>query len=185
LQQSKVDASKVANERILADLADALARGLITQADYQRRVVALLQDQGIEYQEAGELLGVAFADGFLANLKDMLKQAQLLVKAGLPGSPFGGDVVDPAKQVRSELADARKKLADDRREFAKKTSAGGTKITAAEQRKLDADAKTVKKLQDLLTAMSRIATVTINIGGVQDPDALLEQLGVLASQVNR
>lgn len=175
---AKEDAQKTSDERILADLADALNRGLITQKTYQQRVTALLKSQGVTYSAAGKALGLAFADGFLAELQDMLKQANAVVQVGLPGSGLNTQVTSPLDAIRQGVRDARKQLRDDEKAAKDSGGPGGKKITAAEHRQILHDEKMLKALERLEKAAKRIVIENLNISAGSDATArkLAEEL---------
>lgn len=181
LEQAKTDDQKQQNTRRLADLAASLNRGLITQKEYQKQVKALMAGQGADYQSAGDQLGLAFADGFMAQLKDMLAQAAAVTKSRLPGlSELSGNVTDPLATVRGELTTARndrKQLQHDARQ---KSSAGGVKVTHVEQVGIDAARAQERILQRILDAMTTGAGAGITFNQTPanaDPHAIAAAVG--------
>lgn len=185
-EQTKVDAAKAANERILADLAQALNKGLITQADYAARVKKLLADQGVDYKTAGDSLGLAFADGFITQLNDMLAQAKLIAKAGLPDlNALRSGITDPLAVVKQEISDQRAELTQVKKDARSKDSAGGTKITAAEQKRIDSETNQLKALQQLLAAMQKLGTEPVTVQVTADPNGFLRLTGAQVTAAQR
>lgn len=186
-EKEKVDAAKAANDQKLADLSEALSRGFITQKQYQQKVIDLLKSEGVNYKAAGDTLGLAFADGFLAQLKGTLQQAQAIAKAGLPGSGFAADVTNPLATVREELRSAKGDLAQARRDARDKGGPGGKKVTAAEQRAIDHAKRQVDTLQQILNALNRIATVGLpqEVTLATAPDSWIEVAGVTTAGAAR
>lgn len=185
-EQNKVQASKDANDRILADLAQALNRGLITQADYQKKVTDLLASEGVNYKTAGDNLGLAFADGFLTQLNDMLDQARAVVRAGLPDlNGLSGGVTDPIATVRGEITEAQARLNELKKGAKDKSGPGGKKITAAEKKQIDTATAQLKALRELRDAMDQISQVNINVGQGVDAAALRDALNAIVAAATR
>lgn len=184
LEQRKTDEAKAQNERRLADLATALNRGLITQQQYAAQVQELLASQGADYKSAGDNLGLAFADGFIAQVRAMIAQSVAIARAGLPSLNELAGITSPTETVGAELADARAALKQARADAKAKSSAGGTKITAAEQRTINAAQKQVDLLNRILDAMNA-AAVTQGISIVADPDGFVKALGLQVTQAAR
>lgn len=197
LEQAKVDAAKAGNDRQLADLADALNRGLITQAQYQAKVKALLASQGADYQSAGDALGLAFADGFLAQLRDMITQSVQIAKAGLPNlNELLGNTTNPAAAAREDLGTAKDTLSqakadlrDRTHDARQKSGDGGAKITKAEQAAIDSAKRREDKAQkqvDLLTQLvAAISSTPPPSIIISDPAGLAKALGLQVTQAAR
>lgn len=98
---------KAAAEQNLADLANEFNRGRITQEQYLAGVKRTLADQQVDFKNAGQLLGTAFADGFrdaLANLRD-----QVLV---LTGDQRKGSTLTKPTSVSAAGQDAVRAIID-------------------------------------------------------------------------
>lgn len=184
IEQRKTEVQKAENEKRLADLATALNRGLITQSQYQEQVKALLASQGADYKSAGDNLGLAFADGFLSQIKTMIAQSVAIARAGLPNLNELNGIVSPTATVQSELKDAKAALRQAQQDARSKSSAGGTKITAAEQKAIDAAKRNADMLQKILDAMLA-AQVAKPISIISDPDGFVKALGLQVTAAAR
>lgn len=176
--QAKVDAEKTANDQTLADLADALSRGLISQKTYQAKVVALLKAEGVNYKAAGSTLGLAFADGFVAELQDMLRQAGLIAKANLPGSGLRQATTDPLQVLKDELRTARQSIKDAKKAATDASGPGGKTTTPREARTIRDDERLAKLIAAALKATERIHIENLNVSAAvgDTGDKLAEEI---------
>lgn len=111
--QAKIDsatkvetAQKAAAARRLADLADELDHGLISQRQYLKGLNDLLRHQGVNYKATGRLLGQAAADGFRDGFASLVAQAGKLGEvgqAGLKSAARGTTPIDPRKAEASAI----------------------------------------------------------------------------------
>ena len=136
--EDSVAAQQSANQQAIDDLIASFNRGTISAQDFSNSLDAIIgANRGAE-------LGMAFADGFAGALQEVInaaKDIQSVVTAagGRPITPVPGTpAADAARAAHAEwksARDARLKTARDARRT--KESDGGTKITPAEQKRID------------------------------------------------
>ena len=136
--EDSVAAQQSANQRAIDDLIASFNRGDIAAAEFRSRLDSIIGGA------SGAELGMAFADGFAGAFNDIInaaKDIQSVVSAagGRDITPVvGTPAADAARDAHKEWAGrraARLKMARDARRA--KDSAGGAKITDAEQTQID------------------------------------------------
>lgn len=101
VRQDLVTAQSTALTRGIGDTTDLFNKGSITAREANRRIAALLAKDHISYRRAGNELGVAFADGFQAQLVGLREQIRAEVGAPkLPGSGLVPSIVRPLDTLR-------------------------------------------------------------------------------------
>lgn len=90
-------ARTTAAQRNIADLQDALNRGLISQKSYNMALQGILEASGIEYKRIGTLLGSNFANGFFDSVASILG---LVGKVAKP-KPGGSGIRLPGPSIPS------------------------------------------------------------------------------------
>ena len=136
--EDSVAQQQSANQRAIDDLIASFNRGEISATTFSTNLDAIIgANRGAE-------LGIAFADGFAASLTEITNAAKdiqsVVTAAGgrpitpVPGTP-AGDAARAAHAEWKSARDARLKTARDARRT--KDSDGGTKITPAEQKRID------------------------------------------------
>jgi hypothetical protein len=136
--EDSVANQQTANQKAIDDLIASFNRGEISAKTFSTNLDAIIgANRGAE-------LGIAFADGFAASLTEITnaaKDIQSVVSAAggrpitpVPGTP-AGDVARAAHAEWKSARAARLKTARDARRT--KESDGGTKITEAEQKRID------------------------------------------------
>ena len=131
-------AQQSANQQAIDDLIASFNRGTISAQDFSNSLDAIIgANRGAE-------LGMAFADGFAGALQEVINAAKDIqsVVTAAGGRPItaapGTPAADAARAAHAEWKSARAarlKTARDARRT--KESDGGTKITPAEQKRID------------------------------------------------
>lgn len=166
---------KTAATRQIADWTDAANRGLITQTQFVKNVHGLLVKQGVNYKQAGSLLGSAFAEGFSEQLAGLIKQASKVegLTPGQRGKLSGSQPVITSPHAAAVTAE---KTLTDAIAAALKTKGGsvtlqhedslkGTGVSAPGE-------KIVKAIHDLHTTMKTKKPVAVIVGPGQRAKAL-------------
>lgn len=140
--QGSVAKRKAAVTEQISNLIDEFKKGTITLKQLNAGVAKELASQGINYKNAGKVLGIAFADGYMQQLKAIREQAEaILLGPKLPKSVVaaasGPKIIRPAQVA----ADERRKLAE-RRERARATE---LRTQASADRKREAAEKAANK----------------------------------------
>jgi len=100
--KSAGQAQKEAVTRGINDAIDAFNRGQIELPELNRRIAKTLEDNGVDYENAGKVLGTAFVNGFQDKLKGLGAQADAIT--GGPQDPGAGSrpqIVVPAAVART------------------------------------------------------------------------------------
>ena len=89
--------SKTAVKQGIDDAINEFNKGLISLPELNRKIAKLLEDNKVDYQNAGALLGTAFVDSFNAKVKGITTQGAA-IKAGPfePGAGLRPNIVAPA-----------------------------------------------------------------------------------------
>lgn len=117
IQQSQAVAANqgATAKRQIADLVAQFNQGSISLATFNRRVAGMLAKDGISYKRAGQVLGIAFAQGFRAQVEGLREQAGAI--AATPGSRRRGmtgqepSIIRPLetiRQVSQQIAQAQR-----------------------------------------------------------------------------
>jgi hypothetical protein len=119
--------------RSIADTADLANRGVISASEANRRITRLLARDHITFAKVGRENGIAYLDGFKAQLEGFREQLQALVGAPrLPGSGLVPSIVRPIdtlKQVTQQVAQAQKQRDQEAQAERKKQTAEQKKHT--------------------------------------------------------
>ena len=104
-------------KRNIADLVDEFNKGAISLTTFNRDVAALLAKEGISYKAAGKTLGIAFADGFRAQVEGLAKQAAAISAGprirGVTGlEPSIVKPIEAVRQSQRDIADAQQRRDD-------------------------------------------------------------------------
>lgn len=95
--EDQQQAAKDAAEKGIKKLVDQFLRGKLTANQFSRAIQDKLSPQiKLLKGQAGENLGLTFTKGFMANLRDIVKQAQFLV--GFLGTPEPTKAIDVKKE---------------------------------------------------------------------------------------
>ena len=96
--KSAGEEQKAAVKRGIADAIQAFNDGLITLPQLNRRLAKILEDNHIDYKNAGAKLGTAFVRGFEETLTGIGTQAEEVIKGPQkPGAGLESKIVSPAK----------------------------------------------------------------------------------------
>lgn len=162
--RSEAETRKAGLERGLADLADAFARGQLTERQYADQRRALIEAEAPEYRSIGELLGQSFASGYadaLEGLKDQIREIVEGPQSNVTGA--GPDKTSPFavafnewKERYDELVKARGQAVRDGADALARAQAaaredgspGGKKVTDAEANQIQAVKATWQKRVD-------------------------------------
>jgi hypothetical protein len=150
-------------QRQFQDLTDQFNRGAISLASFNRRVAGLLAANHISYRRAGSVLGVAFADGFRAQVRGLLEQAHAISatpasrRAGITGlEPNIVRPLDTIHQVQEQVAAAQRARDEKSLEVQKDTRRLAT-LEAAHARVLQQHAGTQTQLQRQIERHTRVS----------------------------
>lgn len=125
VEQKSVEDQKKKSRRQIADLVAEFNRGTLSIAGFNKRLAGILAADGFTYRDAGKALGLAFTDGFRAQLSGLKKQAQAIVAGGrFPGiGALAPQIISPLQVLRQsqrEIADAQRRRDDASRELQKR-----------------------------------------------------------------
>lgn len=96
--KSAGEEQKAAVKRGIADAIQAFNDGLITLPQLNRRLAKVLEENGVDYKNAGSKLGTAFLRGFEETLEGIGTQAEEVLKGPQkPGAGLEAKIVSPAK----------------------------------------------------------------------------------------
>jgi TP901 family phage tail tape measure protein len=92
---------KEAVTRGINDAIQAFNDGLITLPQLNKRLAKVLEDNGVDYEKAGAVLGTAFMRGWEEKIKGIVKQAEA-IKGGPfdPGAGIRATVISPGEVSR-------------------------------------------------------------------------------------
>lgn len=125
----------------IANLTDEFNRGVISLAQFNRKVADVLKKDGVSYKIAGKTLGVSFVDGFKAEVKGLHEQAAAIaaLPANLRRTGGGGGAADiriirPLETIRTEnqrIATAASRQRERQIRAAEKTATATAKTATA------------------------------------------------------
>lgn len=118
--QKESDTRRDAVAQQIADITAMFNTGVISGAEFTKRMTAILKASGASVAQAGQLLGYAFAQQFKAQIGDVT--AQVIALAGLlklhggtaGGAGFGSSITKPLDEVKNQIKDVTKNLSKDK-----------------------------------------------------------------------
>jgi len=101
IRQGVADKRKTAASQRIADLTDEFNKGQITARQLNVAITRELVKDGASYKTAGSELGVAFADGFQAQVTGLAKQVAAIVGGPQrPGTGLAPSIVRPLETLQ-------------------------------------------------------------------------------------
>lgn len=155
LQESQAVAAqnKSNAQQRFADLITEFNRGSITLAQFNKRVAGILASEGISYKKAGQVLGIAFAEGFRAQVKGLQDQAAAIAavpsarRSGITGlEPNIVRPLDTIRQVTQQIA-AAQRARDEKALEVNKDQRALTRLEEAHTRVIRQQTTTQTRLQ--------------------------------------